>query len=97
GRPAPVFSLMTGCVVGDDEKDLSRRAKMLMERSGGTGDPDAWLKGLPDVIVSGTVDEAAGKLGVFADAGVDRLMMQMQSHDDVEMVHVLGKVARLVA
>ncbi|MGH2725453.1 MAG: TIGR03560 family F420-dependent LLM class oxidoreductase, partial [Actinomycetota bacterium] len=57
GRPAPVFSLMTGCVVGDDEKDLSRRAKMLMERSGGTGDPDAWLTGLPDVIVSGTVDE----------------------------------------
>ena len=97
GREKPVFSLMTGCVVGADRDDLLRRARMLMDRSGASGDPAAWLDGLPNVVVSGAIEEAADKLRVFGDAGVDRVMMQMQSHDDVEMVHVLGKIAELVA
>lgn len=96
-RKTPVFSLMTGCVVGADRSDLERRASMLMERSGNDGDAGAWIASLPDTIVSGTVEEAADRLRSYAGAGVDRVMMQMQAHDDVEMVHVLGQVARLVA
>jgi alkanesulfonate monooxygenase SsuD/methylene tetrahydromethanopterin reductase-like flavin-dependent oxidoreductase (luciferase family) len=97
GRSKPVFSLMTGCIVGSDRDDLLRRAGMLMERSGTKGEPAAWLDGLPDVIVTGTVEEAADKLRAFGRGGVDRVMMQMQAHDDVEMVHVLGKIAELLA
>ena len=96
-RPAPVFSLMTGCVVGDDEKDLQRRAAMLIQRSGVASEPDAWLAALPNTIVSGTVEQAAERLRAYEEAGVDRVMMQMQAHDDVEMVHVLGRVQQQVA
>jgi len=96
-RPAPVFSLMTGCVVGDDEKDLQRRAAMLIKRSGVASEPEAWLAALPNTIVSGTVVQAAERLQAYQDAGVDRIMMQMQAHDDVEMVHVLGELARRVS
>lgn len=96
-RERPVFSLMTGCVVGADEADLSSRARMLMQHSGGSGDADAWLANLPNSVVKGTVEQAADSLHAFALAGVERVMMQMQSHDDVEMVHVLGGVASLVS
>lgn len=96
-RPAPVFSLMTGCIVGSDEKDLRRRAAMLIQRSGVASEPEAWLAALPNTIVSGTVEQAAERLRAFEEAGVDRVMMQMQAHDDVEMVYVLGRVAQLVA
>ena len=97
GREAPVFSLMTGCVVGADGGDLARRARMLMERQGQTGDADAWIAGLPQTVVSGTIEQAAEQLRAYESAGVGRVMMQMQAHDDVEMVHVLGQVAPLVA
>jgi F420-dependent oxidoreductase-like protein len=95
GEP-PVFSLMTGCVAGRDEDDLLRRATLIMGHAGGSGDPRAFLDGLPDVMVIGTVEQAVEKLRMIGGAGVDRVMMQMQAHDDVEMVHVLGEVAQLV-
>ena len=93
----PTFSLMTGCIVGADAGDLSRRAARLMALRGQDGDPDAWLAGLPDTVVTGTVEQAAKRLGEYQSSGVDRVMMQMQAHDDVEMVHVLGRIAALVA
>ncbi|MGH2785539.1 MAG: TIGR03560 family F420-dependent LLM class oxidoreductase [Actinomycetota bacterium] len=96
-REPPVFSLMTGCVVGDDRADLLRRATRLMERQRSGDDAEAWLGALPNTVVSGTIDQAVEQLRAYAAAGVDRVMMQMQDHDDVEMVHVLGRIASLVA
>lgn len=97
GRPQLPFSLMTGCVVGEDRDDLLRRAAMLMDLRGQDGDAAAWLDGLPDVMITGTIDEAADRLARLEKAGVDRAMMQMQAHEDVEMVHVLGRLAQTVA
>ena len=88
---------MTGCVVGEDRDDLLRRAAMLMDLRGQDGDAAAWLDGLPDVMITGTIDEAAERLARLEKAGVDRAMMQMQAHEDVEMVHVLGRLAQTVA
>ncbi len=96
GEP-PVFSLMTGCVVGHDDGDLRRRAARLMEHIGQTGEPRAFIDALPEVMVVGTVEQAVDRIRVLGDAGVDRVMMQMQDHSDVEMVPVLGEVASLVA
>lgn len=96
GRDDLVFSLMTGCIVGADRDDLLARARMLMARADTAGEPEAWLDALPEVIISGTIEEAAERIKVYEQAGVSRVMMQMQSHEDVEMVHVLGQVASLV-
>jgi alkanesulfonate monooxygenase SsuD/methylene tetrahydromethanopterin reductase-like flavin-dependent oxidoreductase (luciferase family) len=94
GRELLVFSLMTGCIVGTDGDDLGRRASKMMLQE---GDPHEYLESLPDVYIWGTVQSVPEKLAVLAKAGVDRVMMQMQDHTDLEMVHVLGKIAELVA
>ena len=97
GRDPLVFSLMSGCVVGDDRDDLLARASRLMDARGQSGDPAAWLEQLPPVMITGTVEQAAEQLGALDKIGVERVMMQMQAHDDVDMVHVLGRLAAAVA
>lgn len=97
GRPPLVFSLMTGCIVGDDRDELLRRTAMLMGRRGLDGDASAWLESLPSVMITGTIEQAAAQLEALGKAGVERVMMQMQEHDDVDLVHVLGRLARMVA
>ncbi|MFY9586391.1 MAG: TIGR03560 family F420-dependent LLM class oxidoreductase [Actinomycetota bacterium] len=92
----PVFSLMTGSVVGRDEGDMLQRAERIMAHAGQSGEPRAFLDALPDVMIIGTLTRAADRLKALGDAGVDRVMLQMQDHSDVEMVHVLGEVAALV-
>ncbi|MFL5954547.1 MAG: LLM class flavin-dependent oxidoreductase [Gaiellaceae bacterium] len=77
GRDPLRFSIMIGCVVGRNDTDLQRR----LERY-----PD------PPPIV-GTVDQVVEQLRAYEHAGVDRAMLQHLSHDDVEMVAVLGEVA----
>jgi F420-dependent oxidoreductase-like protein len=88
-----VFSLMTGCIVGEDGSDLGRRARRLMLQE---GDPHEWLGSLPEQYITGTIDQATEKLLALQSDGVDRIMLQMQRHDDIEMVHVIGKIAELV-
>jgi F420-dependent oxidoreductase-like protein len=92
GRDADdlVFSLMTGCIVGTDDEDVRRRAEDIMARSGRSGDPADWLRRLSDESVVGTVAQVVDRLGRLSEAGVDRVMLQHQSHDDVDMVHVIG-------
>lgn len=89
-----VFSLMTGCVVGGDPGDLRRRARAVMERTGATGPVDEWLGRHRGDWVVGTVDEVADRLVELEEAGVQRVMLQHLAHDDVEMVSLLGEVAR---
>jgi alkanesulfonate monooxygenase SsuD/methylene tetrahydromethanopterin reductase-like flavin-dependent oxidoreductase (luciferase family) len=47
--------------------------------------------------VTGTLDEAAARLREYEDAGVERVMLQHLDHEDVDMVHALGELARLVS
>jgi F420-dependent oxidoreductase-like protein len=85
-----VFSLMTGCIVATDGAELRRRAENIMARSNRSGSPQDWLNGLGEEWIVGTVDEVVDKLGRLSEAGVDRVMCQHQSHEDVDMVYLLG-------
>ncbi len=89
-----VFSVMTGCIIGTDEDDLLRRARRVMDRHQGTGPEPDWLAGRPEEWVVGTVDDAVDQLRTLEEAGVQRVMLQHQTNDDVAMVHLLGEVAR---
>ena len=93
---ALVFSVMTGCVVGVDDGDVRRRARAVMARHGDTGSEDDWLAGHGDDWVLGTVDEVVARLAELKEAGVERVMLQHLAHDDVDMVALLGEVARRV-
>lgn len=92
-----VFSLMTGGLVGSDGADLRARARRVMDHQGESGSEDAWLVGNDGLGVWGTVEQAAERLHDLEAAGVQRVMLQHQLHQDVDMVAVLGEVAQRVA
>ena len=88
------FSVMTGCVVGADEDDLARRTRRVMERHGGTGSERDWLAAKGPEWIAGTLDEAQEQLTALEEAGVQRVMLQHQTNDDTEMIHLLGRLGR---
>lgn len=97
GRDPLVFSVMTGCLLGATEGELHDRARRLMALSGRDGDVDAWLDGLRGEWIVGTPEQAAERLGVYREAGLSRVFLQHQLHDDLEMVALMGEVAKLTA
>jgi alkanesulfonate monooxygenase SsuD/methylene tetrahydromethanopterin reductase-like flavin-dependent oxidoreductase (luciferase family) len=82
GRDPLRFSMMTGCVVGRDERELRHRLDRFKELTGQDGPP-----------IFGTVDQVAERLRAYQAVGVQRAMLQHLVHEDVEMVAVLAEVA----
>jgi F420-dependent oxidoreductase-like protein len=89
GRPMLRFSIMTGFVLGRDRADVQDRARRIAAWQG--RDPDGFLGEVRDTWIVGTVDEAAARLAVYADAGVDRVMLQHHLHDDLDAVALIGR------
>jgi F420-dependent oxidoreductase-like protein len=84
--PATVrFSLMTGLVAGRDVEEYRGRTERLVERSG-NGPEEGW--------VTGTADEALDQLRALRDAGVDRVMLQLLLHDELDQIALIGELAR---
>ncbi|MFP5375224.1 MAG: TIGR03560 family F420-dependent LLM class oxidoreductase [Acidimicrobiia bacterium] len=94
---ALVFSLMTGGVVGADGAEVGERLRAAMGRRGQAGPEDRFRREIAPAWVIGTVEEAVARLRALEEAGVDRVMLQMQDHADVAMVALLGEVAAAVA
>lgn len=93
GRQPLAFSMMTGCILGSDEAELRERAGRLMALSGAGGSVADWLDGLRDEWIVGTVPQARQHLAAYAEAGLDRIMLQHQLHDDLGMVALMGALA----
>jgi F420-dependent oxidoreductase-like protein len=83
------LSLMTTCVVGRDRAELRERVERVARRTGRESSPDGR--------VVGTLDEVVERLADYEAAGVRRVMLQHLDHEDLEMVELLGEVARLAA
>ena len=90
GREPIPFSVMTGVLVGADERELQARAVRLAAKMG--GDPDALLRDPPHGWVVGSVEHATEQLHALRDAGVARVMCQQLLHDDLDAVALLGEV-----
>jgi F420-dependent oxidoreductase-like protein len=85
------MSLMTGTLVGSDQPDLLARAGRLMEQRGASGDPEAFIRNLGDEWIRGTPDQVLSRLGEYAEAGIERVMLQHNVHADLESVALIGK------
>ena len=96
GRQDLTFSMMTGCLLGADEAEVRDRAARLHEWTRQDGDVDAWLDGLRDTWIVGTPEQAAARLEAYRQVGLDRVYLQHQLHDDVDMVALMGQVATAV-
>lgn len=93
GREPLTFSLMTGCLLGDDEAQVRDRAARVHELEGSDGGLDDWLDEIRSVWVVGTLEQAAEQLDDLADRGVERIMLQHLAHDDLDMVAQMGQLA----
>jgi alkanesulfonate monooxygenase SsuD/methylene tetrahydromethanopterin reductase-like flavin-dependent oxidoreductase (luciferase family) len=91
------FSIMTGCVIGRDETELLERAGRLAERNGTGRSPREELDAIGPAWVCGTVDAAAEQLRSLAAVGVDRVMLQLLLHDEIDQLELIGgELARAV-
>jgi alkanesulfonate monooxygenase SsuD/methylene tetrahydromethanopterin reductase-like flavin-dependent oxidoreductase (luciferase family) len=94
GRPEPVISLMTSCIVGSDEVDLLERAHAVAEvRGDDATDPEAYLRAERPNSLVGTVAQIREKLAELEELGVERVMLQYLTHRDLDGVDYIAELA----
>jgi F420-dependent oxidoreductase-like protein len=89
-----VRSAMVGVLVGSDDSELRTRVKDQMTMLGRGDDPESerWLAERRKRWIMGTPDEARARVREFAEAGVQRIMLQDFLPRDLDMVRLLGEV-----
>ena len=91
-------SAMVGTLIGRDRDDVSRRADSLLEAFGEAAKGGIeWLETRRNRWIMGTPDEARAMVEKFADAGIERIMLQdFLPHDldhiDLMAEELIGKV-----
>jgi alkanesulfonate monooxygenase SsuD/methylene tetrahydromethanopterin reductase-like flavin-dependent oxidoreductase (luciferase family) len=86
GREPIVFSLMTGCVVGSDRKEVEERAASVARKTGRGA--EEFLAS--DQTITGRVDEVLERLREYEGVGVERVFLQHLDHSDLDMVRLIG-------
>jgi alkanesulfonate monooxygenase SsuD/methylene tetrahydromethanopterin reductase-like flavin-dependent oxidoreductase (luciferase family) len=87
---AKTFSVMTGCILGEDRADLLRRVARVLGRMGREGDPEAFVEEQRGTWVIGTLEEARARIAEYEAAGVERMMLQHLDHADLDMIALQG-------
>jgi alkanesulfonate monooxygenase SsuD/methylene tetrahydromethanopterin reductase-like flavin-dependent oxidoreductase (luciferase family) len=85
-------SAMVGALVGHDESAVARRAAALLEGFGQSpAEGAAWLQTRRRRWILGTPDEARAMVARFAEAGIERIMLQDFVPRDLEMIDELAE------
>lgn len=85
------LSMMTGWLVGADRAEVLDRAARLARWKGRGEDGEAFVAGLRESTILGTVDEAVEQLRELERAGLDRIMGQHLLHRDLDAVELMGR------
>jgi len=84
-------SAMVATMIGRDEAEVARRRSALLQGLGvPEGGGSAWYEARKARWILGTPDEARAMIRRFADAGVERIMLQDFLPLDLEMVDLMG-------
>jgi F420-dependent oxidoreductase-like protein len=88
-----VRSAMVGTLIAADADGLRRRGEHLIERISSSERPpsEQWLNARRPKWILGTFDEARAMVRRFADAGVQRLMLQDMLPWDLDMIRDMGR------
>jgi len=91
-EPASItHSAMVGTLLGASAAELDRRRAALMTALGhDAAEEDPWYEARIGRWILGTPDEARATVRRFADAGVERIMLQDFLPRDLEMVDLMG-------
>ncbi len=84
-------SVMTWCYVGETEADAMRRIEKARTRAMRVARFEDELDELRAHCVVGSVDQAVERLSRYADSGVQRIMLNHELFDDLEMLDVLSE------
>ncbi|HET7182653.1 MAG TPA: LLM class flavin-dependent oxidoreductase [Candidatus Limnocylindrales bacterium] len=85
-------SAMVGVLVGRDGAEVSRRADALLGEFGQAATSGLeWLEARRNRWIMGTPDEARAMVARFADAGIERIMLQDFLPRDLEMIDLLAE------
>jgi alkanesulfonate monooxygenase SsuD/methylene tetrahydromethanopterin reductase-like flavin-dependent oxidoreductase (luciferase family) len=94
GRPQPVISLMTSCIIGSDEVDLLERAHATAGiRGDDATDPEAYLEAERTNSLVGTVAQIREQLANLEGIGVERVMLQYLTHTDLDGVGYIAELS----
>ncbi len=83
-------SLMTWVIVGADESEFRGRVEVARSRDPRAGPFDAYLDDLMKDCIVGTPERAAERLSEYAAAGVQRIVLNHELIDDIDMLELLG-------
>jgi alkanesulfonate monooxygenase SsuD/methylene tetrahydromethanopterin reductase-like flavin-dependent oxidoreductase (luciferase family) len=84
-------STMAGVLIGRDRAEMARRTAAVGSAVGAE-DGGSWLEERLGRWVTGTPDEAQAMVSRFADAGIERIMLQDFLPWDLDMIDVIGEV-----
>jgi F420-dependent oxidoreductase-like protein len=85
------FSVMTSCFLGGDPSEAIERVARFLSIRGEEADAKAMFEARRDRWLVGSVDEVAERLAGLHELGVTRVFLQHLSHDDDEMVALIGE------
>jgi alkanesulfonate monooxygenase SsuD/methylene tetrahydromethanopterin reductase-like flavin-dependent oxidoreductase (luciferase family) len=84
-------SLMTWCYVGETEADAKARIERARARAMRADKFDDELAELERDSIVGSAERAAERLSEYAAAGVERIMLNHELFDDLEMLEILAE------
>ena len=83
---------MAGVLIGRNPDEVQARIAVAQDAFGSEDDDKAWLEERLQRWVAGTPDQARAMVRRFADAGVERIMLQDFLPWDLDMIDVMGEV-----
>ena len=84
-------STMAGVLIGRDEGEMQARLATAIETLGSGEDARAWLDERLERWIIGTPEQAREQVRRFAEAGVERIMLQDLFPWDLDMIDVMGE------
>jgi alkanesulfonate monooxygenase SsuD/methylene tetrahydromethanopterin reductase-like flavin-dependent oxidoreductase (luciferase family) len=88
---ALTHSTMAGILIGRNDGEVSERIAALTAAVGSDEDEEAWLAERLERWITGTPDQARETVRRFAEAGVERIMLQDLLPWDLDMIDVMGE------
>lgn len=92
GRPQETFttSFMTWVFVGRTEDDWRSRADRARRRDPTAGPLEAYLEDVSTDCIVGTVPQAIDRMNRYAEAGVQRFVLNHSLFDDLDMIELIA-------
>ena len=90
--PATVArSTMAGVLIGRNEAEFNDRVARAVQSFGAGDDDDTWLSERLERWITGTPDRAREAVHRYAEAGIERIMLQDFLPWDLDMIDVIGE------